>query len=69
MLTRKQKQRLNHKDFGEYLTDVSAHWGELVRMETILWHSTTRTRIMKRLDEMEDRFRKTFYPQLEEQDR
>ncbi|MBC8393335.1 MAG: hypothetical protein H8E17_12315 [Deltaproteobacteria bacterium] len=54
MLTRKQKQRLNHKDFGEYLTDVSAHWGELVRMETILWHSTTRTRIMKRLDEMED---------------
>ena len=69
MLTRKQKQRLNHRDFAEYLKDISDHWPELVRLETILWHSTTRTRIMKRLDEMEDRFRKTFYPQLEEQDR
>ena len=65
MLTLKQKHRLTHPDWPEYLKDISSHWSELMLMECELLHPTTVNTIIKRLDEMEERFRTTFYQQLD----
>ena len=53
-----------HPDWPEYLKDVSAHWSELAEIEGVLWHPTTVNTIISRLDDMTDRFRKTFYPEI-----
>lgn len=67
MLTAEQKHRIEHQDWPEYLEDVSAHWSEFILLgEYDLWHLTTINSITKRINEMETRFRKTFYPQLDE---
>lgn len=65
MLTDKQKNRIEHQNWSEYLEDVSAHWSKLILLgEYDLWHPTTISSIEKRIREMEDRFRRTFFPQI-----
>ena len=67
MLTVEQQRRIEHPGFDEYVEDVSAHWSELILLgEYDLWHLTTVKTITKRINKMEERFRKTFFPQLDE---
>ena len=66
MLTKEQiKERVSHPDWPEYLEDIGTHWHWLIELgEYDDWRLETVNRIEKRIREMEDRFRRTFFPGL-----
>lgn len=65
MLTNEQILRIQHPLWPEYQGDISAHWFALIDAGEYE-ESTPETMHLfdKRVDELESRFRRTFFPGL-----
>lgn len=66
MLTDKQiEARVNHPDWPECLDDLSDHWHWLIELDEYAnRRPETVEQIEKCVHELEDRFRRTFFPQI-----
>ncbi len=64
-MTDEQVARIQHPLWAEYQEDISDHWYSLID-EGEYQESTPETMHLfdKRVDELESRFRKTFYPEM-----
>lgn len=64
-MTNKQLARIQHPLWMEYQDDISAHWYALID-EGEYQESTPETMHLfdARVNELENRFRKTFFPEL-----
>lgn len=65
-LTKEQVQaRVTHLDWPECLDDLLAQWHCFIELgEYDLWHYTTASTITDRINEMDSRFIKTFFPEI-----